>query len=237
MSGGLAQLNIRDLHTSSEWRKNTKKTIKEDMSLEWEKKHQSSNTNTDHQNEETQKKQGTHFPPSVSDSKHLPCSPLYGWILIHRPQDHQMLIPVLLTNSASTPFLVICAMCGLSGCPEHFQIFVFSSLLLTKVTSRKSSSSLISEKAAVMLAWKSFHRRQNCSVAMVAGGQRDSQGKKSDLWLSLRMRNNSELRVLYCGWEDMTPSMADSFLREENGGEGKIGERRRVCRKGDCFLE
>ena len=145
------------------------------------KKHQSSNTNTDHQNEETQKKQGTHFPPSVSDSKHLPCSPLYGWILIHRPQDHQMLIPVLLTNSASTPFLVICAMCGLSGCPEHFQIFVFSSLLLTKVTSRKSSSSLISEKAAVMLAWKSFHRRQNCSVAMVAAGQRDSQGKKSDL--------------------------------------------------------
>ena len=90
-----------------------------------------------------------------------------------------MLIPVLLTDSdsASTPFLVICAMCGLSGCPEHFQIFVFSSLLLTKVTSRKSSSSLISEKAAVMLAWKSFHRRQNCSVAMVAAGQRDSEAK------------------------------------------------------------
>ena len=38
--------------------------------------------------------------------------------------------------------------------------------VLTRVTSRKSSSSLISEKAAVMLAWKSFHRRQNCSVAI-----------------------------------------------------------------------
>ena len=35
---------------------------------------------------------------------------------------------------------------------------------LTKVTSRKSSSSLMSEKADVMLVWKSFQRRQNCSV-------------------------------------------------------------------------
>ena len=38
--------------------------------------------------------------------------------------------------------------------------------VLTRVTSRKSSSSLISEKAAVMLAWKSFQRKQNCSVAI-----------------------------------------------------------------------
>ena len=39
--------------------------------------------------------------------------------------------------------------------------------LLTKVTSRNSSSSLISEKAEVMLEWKSFQRRQNCSVAIL----------------------------------------------------------------------
>lgn len=49
---------------------------------------------------------------------------------------------------------------------------IFCLLVLTKVTSRKSSSSLISEKAAVMLAWKSFHRRQNCSVAIA-----DERGK------------------------------------------------------------
>lgn len=35
---------------------------------------------------------------------------------------------------------------------------------LTKVTSRKSSSSRMSEKAPVILDWKSFHRRQYCSV-------------------------------------------------------------------------
>ena len=40
--------------------------------------------------------------------------------------------------------------------------------LLTKVTSRNSSSSLMSEKAEVMLEWKSFHRRQNCSVAILS---------------------------------------------------------------------
>ena len=50
--------------------------------------------------------------------------------------------------------------------------------VLTRVTSRKSSSSLISEKAAVMLAWKSFHRRQNCSVAIA-----DERGGESKVEL------------------------------------------------------
>ena len=36
--------------------------------------------------------------------------------------------------------------------------------LLTKVTSKNSSSSLRSENVEVMVLWKSFHRRQNCSV-------------------------------------------------------------------------
>ena len=36
--------------------------------------------------------------------------------------------------------------------------------LLTKVTSKNSSSSLRSENVDVMVLWKSFHRRQNCSV-------------------------------------------------------------------------
>ena len=41
--------------------------------------------------------------------------------------------------------------------------------VLTKVTSKNSSSSLISEKAEVMLVWKSFHRKQNCSVDILSG--------------------------------------------------------------------
>ena len=40
--------------------------------------------------------------------------------------------------------------------------------VLTKVTSKNSSSSLISEKAEVMLVWKSFHRKQNCSVDILS---------------------------------------------------------------------
>ena len=40
-------------------------------------------------------------------------------------------------------------------------------VVLTKVTSRNSSSSLISEKAEVMLEWKSFQRRQNCWSSVI----------------------------------------------------------------------
>ena len=47
----------------------------------------------------------------------------------------------------------------------------------TNVTSRKSSSSRISEKAEVMLEWKSFHRRQNCSV----GGMVEVDSRRSPI--------------------------------------------------------
>ena len=41
---------------------------------------------------------------------------------------------------------------------------------LTRVTSSRSSSSRISAKAAVMLVWKSFHLKQNCSVPILKLG-------------------------------------------------------------------